>query len=141
MPLLYGGDDRQRRQSVHSAHELCLEERYRLLTLGTGRKQSGNGGTASASLHQFLRRARTGVYAQTSGLQLQHEIPQRYLQGQSAFHEDMNEKRRILDMLMKQYTDNECSYAEPAVRNVKIWEVKVDEISCRSFGLRPSEIK
>ena len=27
-----------------------------------------------------------GVYAQTGGLQLQYEIPQRYLQGQSAFH-------------------------------------------------------
>ena len=86
MSLLYGGDDRQRRQSVHSAHELCLEERYCLLTLGARRKQSGNGSTASASLHQFLRRTRTGVYAQTSGMQLQHEIPQRYLQGQSAFH-------------------------------------------------------
>ena len=61
--------------------------------------------------------------------------------GKVRFIEDMNEKRRILDMLMKQYTDNECSYAEPAVRNVKIWEVKVDEISCRSFGLRPSEVK
>ena len=55
--------------------------------------------------------------------------------------EDMDEKRRILDLLMKQYTDNACSYAEPAVRNVKIWEVKVDEISCKSFGLRPSELK
>ena len=43
--------------------------------------------------------------------------------GKVRFIEDMNEKRRILDMLMKQYTDNECSYAEPAVRNVKIWEV------------------
>ena len=61
--------------------------------------------------------------------------------GKVRFIEDMDEKRRILDMLMKQYTDNECSYAEPAVRNVKIWEVKVDEISCRSFGLRPSEVK
>ena len=50
-------------------------------------------------------------------------------------------KRRILDVLMKQYTDNACNYAEPAVRNVKIWEVKVDEISCKSFGLRPSEVK
>ena len=28
----------------------------------------------------------------------------------------------ILDLGMKQYTDNACSYAEPAVRNVKIWE-------------------
>ena len=61
--------------------------------------------------------------------------------GKVRFIEDMDEKRRILDMLMKQYTDNECSYAEPAVRNVKIWEVKMDEISCRSFGLRPSEVK
>ena len=24
---------------------------------------------------------------------------------------------------------------------MKIWEVKVDEISCKSFGLRPSELK
>lgn len=61
--------------------------------------------------------------------------------GKVRFIEDMDEKRRILDLLMKQYTDNACSYAEPAVRNVKIWEVKVDEISCKSFGLRPSELK
>mgnify|MGYP000770656569 CR=1 FL=1 len=61
--------------------------------------------------------------------------------GKVTFIEDMDEKRRILDLLMKQYTDNACSYAEPAVRNVKIWEVKVDEISCKSFGLRPSELK
>ena len=58
--------------------------------------------------------------------------------GKVRFIEDMDEKRRILDLLMKQYTDNACSYAEPAV---KIWEVKVDEISCKSFGLRPSELK
>lgn len=61
--------------------------------------------------------------------------------GKVRFIEDMDEKRRTLDLLMKQYTDNACSYAEPAVRNVKIWEVKVDEISCKSFGLRPSELK
>ena len=61
--------------------------------------------------------------------------------GKVTLIEDMDEKRRILDLFMKQYTDNACSYAEPAVRNVKIWEVKVDEISCKSFGLRPSELK
>ena len=60
--------------------------------------------------------------------------------GKVHFVEDMEEKRRVLDMLMKQYTENECKYAEPAVRNVKIWEVKVEKISCRSFGLRPSEL-
>ena len=58
--------------------------------------------------------------------------------GKVHFVEDMEEKRRVLDMLMKQYTENECKYA--AVRNVKIWEVKVEKISCRSFGLRPSEL-
>ena len=112
MSLLYGGDDRQRRQSVHSAHELCLEERYCLLTL---HKQVAC---------SYSMKSRSVI-----------------CKGKVRFIEDMNEKRRILDMLMKQYTDNECSYAEPAVRNVKIWEVKVDEISCRSFGLRPSEVK
>ena len=61
--------------------------------------------------------------------------------GKVHFVEDMEEKRRVLDMLMKQYTENECKYAEPAVRNVKIWEVKVEKMSCRSFGLRPSELK
>ena len=47
--------------------------------------------------------------------------------GKVHFVEDMEEKRRVLDMLMKQYTENECKYAEPAVRNVKIWEVKVED--------------
>ena len=61
--------------------------------------------------------------------------------GKVRFIEAMDEKRRILDLFMKQYTDNVCGYAEPAVRNVKIWEVKVEKISCKSFGLRPSEIK
>ena len=61
--------------------------------------------------------------------------------GKVRFIEDMDEKRQILDMFMKQYTENECGYAEPAVRNVKIWEVRVDQMSCLSFGLRPSEIK
>lgn len=60
--------------------------------------------------------------------------------GKVRFIEDMDEKRRTLDILMKQYTDNECGYSEPAVRSVKIWEVRVEEMSCKSFGLRPSEI-
>ncbi len=61
--------------------------------------------------------------------------------GKVRFVEDMDEKRPILDIIMKQYTDNECTFSEPAIRNVVIWEVKVDEMTCKSFGLRPSEIK
>lgn len=60
--------------------------------------------------------------------------------GKVRFIEDMEEKRQALDILMKQYTKNECGYAEPAVRSVMIWEIQVEEMSCKSFGTRPSEI-
>ena len=43
-------------------------------------------------------------------------------------------------MDMRHYTENKCGYAEASVRNVKIWEVKVDKMSCISFGLRASEV-
>lgn len=61
--------------------------------------------------------------------------------GQVTFIHDLEEKRRILKLMMKQYTSNECRMAEPALRNVWVWEVPVESISCRSFGLRPSELK
>lgn len=60
--------------------------------------------------------------------------------GEARIVEEMEEKRSVLRLLMKQYTDNECRFAEPALRNVKIWEVKVGKMTCRSFGLRPSEL-
>lgn len=61
--------------------------------------------------------------------------------GKVHFIHDLEEKRRILELMMKQYTENECRMAEPALRNVVVWEVPVDELSCRSFGLRPSELR
>lgn len=60
--------------------------------------------------------------------------------GKVRFIEDTDEKREVLNILMHQYTSNECGYAEPAIRNVKVWEVKVEEMTCKSFGLRPSEV-
>lgn len=60
--------------------------------------------------------------------------------GMVRFITEMEEKRRVLNLLMRQYTDNECRMAEPAVRNVLIWEIKVEQMSCKSFGLRPSEL-
>ena len=56
------------------------------------------------------------------------------------FIEAMDEKREALDIIMQQYTSDEFKYSEPAVRNVKVWEVKIDKMTCRSFGLRPSEV-
>lgn len=55
--------------------------------------------------------------------------------------DDYEEKERVLQLLMRRYTDNDCRMAPPAIRNVRVWAVKVDELSCRSFGLRPSELK
>ncbi len=59
--------------------------------------------------------------------------------GKRPFHQNMDEKE-ALDIIMRQYTSDEFKYSEPAVRNVKVWEVKIDKMTCRSFGLRPSEV-
>ncbi|WP_315083567.1 pyridoxamine 5'-phosphate oxidase family protein [Bacteroides heparinolyticus] len=59
--------------------------------------------------------------------------------GKVRFIEDMGQKREILDFFMSRYTDNPCTYSEPAVRHVKIWEVAVEEMTCKAFGLRVSE--
>ena len=61
--------------------------------------------------------------------------------GTVKFIHDLEEKWKVLELMMKQYTSNECRMAEPALRNVVIWEIPVEELSCRSFGLRPSELK
>ena len=53
---------------------------------------------------------------------------------------DMAEKRRALDLMMRHYTDVPCGYSDPAVRHVLVWEVKVEEMTGKSFGLLPSEV-
>jgi hypothetical protein len=35
---------------------------------------------------------------------------------------------------MKNYTDRQFKYSNPAVSNVKVWRVKVDEITAKAFG-------
>jgi hypothetical protein len=36
---------------------------------------------------------------------------------------------------MRQYSDRVFSYSAPAVRNVKIWKVVLDEITAKEFGV------
>ena len=60
--------------------------------------------------------------------------------GNVRFIEDLEEKRHALECLMRQYTDNACRMAEPAVRNVRIWEIRIERLTCKAFGLRPSEL-
>jgi nitroimidazol reductase NimA-like FMN-containing flavoprotein (pyridoxamine 5'-phosphate oxidase superfamily) len=60
--------------------------------------------------------------------------------GRVVFVEDENleEKRRILDVLMKQYSDKIFTYSDPALRNVRVWKVKVVDFSCRKFAISRS---
>lgn len=40
----------------------------------------------------------------------------------------------MLNILMKQYSDRAFIYSDPAIRNVKVWKIVLDEITCREFG-------
>ena len=54
--------------------------------------------------------------------------------GKVAYEEDFDKKVEALDIIMKQYSDKTFRYSDPAVRNVKIWTVDIDEVSCKEFG-------
>jgi hypothetical protein len=55
--------------------------------------------------------------------------------GKVVFEEDFDEKVKALNNIMRQYSGREFSYSAPAVRNVKIWRVALDEIAAREFGV------
>lgn len=56
--------------------------------------------------------------------------------GKVVFEEDFEEKERVLNIIMRQYTDKEFKYSAPAVNNVKIWKVAIDTIAAKDFGVR-----
>lgn len=58
--------------------------------------------------------------------------------GKVEFEEDYDEKVKALDIIMRQYSNREFRYSEPAVVNVKIWKVKIDKVAAKSFGV-PAE--
>lgn len=59
--------------------------------------------------------------------------------GKVTFIEDMEAKHRALNIIMHHYTDREFNYSEPALRNVKVWQVPVDRMSGKAFGRRGDE--
>lgn len=59
--------------------------------------------------------------------------------GKVEFVEDLEEKRRCLDIIMHHYTDNEFGYSDPSVRHVKVWQVNVEKMTGKAFGLRAYE--
>ncbi len=54
--------------------------------------------------------------------------------GKVTFVDDLAEKEKLMNLLMKNYTDREFRYSTPALRNVKVWRVKVDEMTAKAFG-------
>ena len=54
--------------------------------------------------------------------------------GEVSCVEDLTEKETLLNRFMKKYTDRYFSYSQPALKNVKVWGVKVTEMTAKSFG-------
>ncbi|PZX16661.1 hypothetical protein LX69_01731 [Breznakibacter xylanolyticus] len=61
--------------------------------------------------------------------------------GRVQFIDDLNEKRQALNIIMGQYIDREFSYNDPAVRNVKIWKVPIESVTCKEFGAPHDQYK
>jgi nitroimidazol reductase NimA-like FMN-containing flavoprotein (pyridoxamine 5'-phosphate oxidase superfamily) len=54
--------------------------------------------------------------------------------GMMEFIEDFAEKEKALNFIMKQYSDRSFIYNAPAVRNVKIFRLRISEITGKEFG-------
>ena len=54
--------------------------------------------------------------------------------GRVRFEEDFDKKVEALNCMMHQYVKKQFKYSDPAVNNVLIWTVKLEEISCKEFG-------
>ncbi len=54
--------------------------------------------------------------------------------GNVLFEEEFDKKVEALHIIMKQYSDKEFKYSDPAVKNVKIWKVHLDAVTCKEFG-------
>lgn len=55
--------------------------------------------------------------------------------GKVVFEEDFDKKVEALNITMKQYTERKFTYSTPAVNNVKVWKVEVEDVSTKIFGV------
>lgn len=54
--------------------------------------------------------------------------------GKVEFIEEMEQKREALNIIMQHYTQKEFIYSDPAVRNVKIWKIAVENMTTKEYG-------
>jgi nitroimidazol reductase NimA-like FMN-containing flavoprotein (pyridoxamine 5'-phosphate oxidase superfamily) len=59
------------------------------------------------------------------------------VEGLAELVEDYDEKYRLLQVLMSQYSDLEFKFNPPAVRNVAIYRVLILQLTAKEFGVRP----
>ena len=52
--------------------------------------------------------------------------------GRVNFIDDMDDKREALNIIMQPYSSREFTYSDPAVRNVKIWEIPIDHATAKA---------
>jgi uncharacterized protein len=56
--------------------------------------------------------------------------------GNIEFVEDDGEKEKILHIFMAQYSDLKFQFNAPAIRNVGVFKMKIDEIHAKEFGAK-----
>jgi nitroimidazol reductase NimA-like FMN-containing flavoprotein (pyridoxamine 5'-phosphate oxidase superfamily) len=54
--------------------------------------------------------------------------------GKIDFIEDLAGKEKYIKIFMKHYSDKDFKFSTPAIRNVKIWVMKPEEITAKAFG-------
>ena len=54
--------------------------------------------------------------------------------GVVTFIEDLKEKEKAMNLIMSKFSDKDFSYSLPAIKNVKVWKVKVEKITAKAFG-------
>ncbi len=60
------------------------------------------------------------------------------VEGMAELVEDYDEKYRLLQVLMSQYSDLEFRFNPPAVKNVAVYKVRIQQVSAKEFGVRPA---
>lgn len=55
--------------------------------------------------------------------------------GNVVFEEDFDEKVKALNIIMKQYTERVFTYSVPAINNVRVWKVEMNNVSTKVFGV------
>lgn len=61
------------------------------------------------------------------------------VEGSVEFVDDFDEKEKILHLFMKQYSDKTFKFNAPAIRNVGVVKIKLDNIKAKEFGAKAAK--